>query len=1715
VDVWFSGLDNEGRGIVGGLEIAKFLTKSNLPKDTLRTIWSLIDNRNLGYVNKMQFNNIIRLVSICCSPIYMGSPPSMERLQKTLYDKIPLPPALCSAQVIEGHPAAAAPTPVPVSTLSSLHPGAPGPAHLPGGATGHMYAVPTVGPPVHVDEDEFSEFSSAAHSVTTPMAMQPPPGASRLDSALDDFGPMAGAAETATQSGPQWTPPASEREAVNKWFAELDYEGNGTVGGLAVAMFLKRSNLPKDTLRSIWALVDSKNAGHISRQQFYNIIRLVSISCSPIYMGAPPSLERLEKTLTATIPLPAALVEGTSTAGLSVKAVDESLAAVQHSPVAMQRVPSGLSTASPSVGAPLSQPGAGQPAISPQWIPGPIDAPYVDKWFAELDRDKKGTVGGMAVVMFLKQSQLPKDTLRSIWSLIDSAQAGHVNKQQFANMMRLVAIQCHPAYAALPSSLERLQQTLHEFIPLPLALVHDTSTAAPAPASASAPAGPAEPAALTVEIPTTPASVQPSTPAQSATAATIQWVPPPVERDIIDRWFAELDTEGKGAVGGLAVAMFLKRSNLPKDILRSIWALVDSTNTGHINRQQFYNIIRLVSIQSVPQYSTYPPSMEGLAHTLHEPIYLPHSLFTHQVPEGAPAPAAPHGAAATGPAAPHAPTAPEPVVDATAPVEEATPVQWQPVPTDLPVVDGWFAELDTEGKGAVGGLAVAMFLKRSNLPKDTLRSIWALVDSKNAGHISRQQFYNIIRLVSIACSPIYMGSAPSLERLEKTLRDDISLPFALTNSSLLETSAGLPPTADATAQPAAAAHDEIGEFAGAPSGSGPPLERVASLGASSVGATDTASSRHRLSVFDDLVENDLKAVEEEWDDFAEGQPQEPVPAVVASNVTGNPIPDLDMMESPDLLQAAVTEHAHEEDPFGSFDQADAGGASVAVTAAATTDAHKDDRSADPFGSLDFVEVSAPAEGIAVHAADEEGTAHNDGDPFGSFDKADVSASAGVVPEIVAIEQPADANADSLAATDDDPFGDFAQGDATSAVSFQAPDGQSAASQSVSEALSVTPLPSSKTHGFDPFAGLESEEPVAAQTLPGLSETVEISSTDSLAGSPPAIAAASATVAEDPFGSLDRGDAVAPAAMPALNVPTVESAKEDPFGSFDELDAPLPPLSNPDNAAADTAAVESAVAPAPAILQSFGDAQQESEDDFDEDFGDFATHSPAPEPNMPPSASTTSLFELHDPVSISQSASAAEMSLFDEPAANGADPFAEFNSQKIAPPAGDLDLLDFLSEPSPSAASVSQSHKGIAQPFEATFATSFEGHTPLGHSPVPPMSDNTFPTISSHAMLNDFFGTPASNTGGPPSGKTADLTPVSSEKLLARKPLKHDVLESYTVALMKKGLYEHAYNCNEQTKLARSVRELNLRKAEAVENDDLETAVVLKKDIAVLQLKLQSVEEEVVWEEEAGSSRRGESLQETADLLSAIDAGLANKFKKKFLGAVPPASAPLDAQLVFQITARRYARMALAISSTHAEYPRQWLLVLQIVVAKVKEGNDIIAQFKKLSTADKNSLISHLKMSEYALGLVAVSEIGMWVSASCTEAMVHEEIAAEVYQVCVDMLAEVDVLWGMGSRVRTSLQVTQRAYTHILGCLGSSVSLQFKAMRMESLTLEAAKLAEHSRVQYCNFTLRPLSYEVNKPDAGMPSVCTCASQPMIMESAVMSRRQSENREDQVV
>ncbi|CAN0461281.1 unnamed protein product, partial [Ectocarpus fasciculatus] len=74
------------------------------------------------------------------------------------------------------------------------------------------------------------------------------------------------------------------------------------------------------------------------------------------------------------------------------------------------------------------------------------------------------------------------------------------------------------------------------------------------------------------------------------------WVPTPAESVILNKWFAELDSDHTGFISGATAVGFLKRSNLPREILRDIWALVDSQNRGSIDNQQFYKVMRLVAI---------------------------------------------------------------------------------------------------------------------------------------------------------------------------------------------------------------------------------------------------------------------------------------------------------------------------------------------------------------------------------------------------------------------------------------------------------------------------------------------------------------------------------------------------------------------------------------------------------------------------------------------------------------------------------------------------------------------------------------------------------------------------------------------------------------------------------------------------------------------------------------------------------------------------------------------------------------------------------------------------------------------------------------------------------------------------------------------------------------------------------------------------------------
>ena len=86
----------------------------------------------------------------------------------------------------------------------------------------------------------------------------------------------------------------------------------GYIGGAQAVGFLSNSNLSRDTLRSIWGLVDAANAGYIDLHQFYKTIRLVAISSSPMFAGSPPTMESYYATVGMNINLPLMAVQSKS-----------------------------------------------------------------------------------------------------------------------------------------------------------------------------------------------------------------------------------------------------------------------------------------------------------------------------------------------------------------------------------------------------------------------------------------------------------------------------------------------------------------------------------------------------------------------------------------------------------------------------------------------------------------------------------------------------------------------------------------------------------------------------------------------------------------------------------------------------------------------------------------------------------------------------------------------------------------------------------------------------------------------------------------------------------------------------------------------------------------------------------------------------------------------------------------------------------------------------------------------------------------------------------------------------------------------------------------------------------------------------------------------------------------------------------------------------------
>lgn len=1035
---------------------------------------------------------------------------------------------------------------------------------------------------------------------------------------------------------------------------------------------------------------------------------------------------------------------------------------------------------------------------------------------------------------------------------------------------------------------------------------------------------------------------------------------------------------------------------------------------------------------------------------------------------------------------PPAPYGAQPVPVAKAPEPVVQLGTWYPDAGAYLQLDRWFEEVDQDKSGSVGGGAVVKFLSRSNLPKETLREIWTIVDTHRSGKLSKLQFITTVRFVSVLCSPIYMGSKPSVELFNSTLKSDIAFPSQL-NPPPPEPPKPVP--VKEPERPEGPVHPHVHAH---PAGPHPGLAQHApqaqvptgygyapqayAYPPQAYGQPAVAAAHHAAPVPHYPPQVHPQHVPQ----YPQQSVQQPVaqsgydprayggyyPAVAAPVPVPVPAP---VVLAPSVQPAHPHVEEEEEEEFSDFAAAAPAPALLPTPMAPI---------AVPAVAPSSMVMAPASVSTAMHhidLLDMSSAGPEDEDEFGpmvhspmpsQLDLTIVAEALSAAPPVAAVAQDDDFEAEFITAPSavstsvvpSEPSSLSAVTTAPTATLAAAVSSTSLSSlPSISSMTNMSPMGSTRVvsqedklsvfdalvesdlqvlnEDWDDFAEAAEEvvvEPVVAETA----AVVEVISTQpavdlmDLLSEPvvevPPAAAAAAAAAEDDWGDADDfGDfaahpasaavepIVAPIVAPSVSLP----AAEEDFGDFGDFE------SHPESATSDTPIT--ATAAEPEDLFATG-GHHHGEDLFAyAPAADFSPVSPVPVPVRAPAPA---------PIVVN---TFVEDNLLEFSPVDHHPTIPAVRSNSVY--GGGVDLLDLLSEPAP------------------------EVPAPPASSPKPLMK--LAPPSSSGRTISPKAIVPAS---APSIAVVPVPAVVAAPKPLPAgpaKPLGISELESLSASLAKKRLYDEAYHCAKQISVLKKLQVLTQQKAEAMEADDLETALKLKKAAAAVAKDLQPSDQEAVWVAAMNSNRSGQSIQDMEESIALFDEALAKKFHKLFVNTTPAAQAALEDRMKHLILAKRTARMALAVCSSHTQHPRIWLRLIKVLHGKLSECLTVHKAFVKLSPADQTAAMQRKEMSVYLAAMQQIAECALWVSASSTEAMVNETDSDAVWKLAKEIMHHMASTWDTRSNVRAFC------------CIHSSSHLihQMENLSREDLAIQVEQASERQGAvtEYCNFTLRPV------------------------------------------
>jgi hypothetical protein len=246
---------------------------------------------------------------------------------------------------------------------------------------------------------------------------------------------------------------------------------------------------------------------------------------------------------------------------------------------------------------------------------------------------------------------------------------------------------------------------------------------------------------------------------------------------------------------------------------------------------------------------------------------------------------------------------------------------------------------------------------------------------------------------------------------------------------------------------------------------------------------------------------------------------------------------------------------------------------------------------------------------------------------------------------------------------------------------------------------------------------------------------------------------------------------------------------------------------------------------------------------------------------------------------------------------------------------------------------------------------------------------------------------------------------------------------------------------------KKIQTLSSDKNEAIENDDLERAVEIKKRANEIQDKLFSIETEKIWKSALDTLSPRKSLADSIKYLNGLNEGVAVKCSSLFLQR-RELSDTVE-QLKEECKASRTIGMITALHSTHMYHAAAWVQIGNSVQQMTQEGlKTQVMPYKGMEPAEKAVIDADERFKAYVKGMILVAEIGLMVSFSLQDSMSHNEKAKQIEISCNSFIEEAQNLWGCKSNLHD----------------------------LRKIDYEMPIPSGESKILYCELTLRPLAIQ---------------------------------------